>query len=158
MSHAFSAKPTFGTLKEQMFQSDYITRKKSKNTFCANSTVYSKVKQVNSYETLNSFNLGICLNNYRVLEQVNKYNLISAQYSKFNLNNVCTVSKGAPPSKPCNNENPCDPCQNNDAIIIDTLTSSVPFYWGQTIDPLGELFGKSQCGELNYTKYMVVEL
>ena len=37
MAFAFSpipAKPTFGTLKENLYQSDYINRKKAKNNYC----------------------------------------------------------------------------------------------------------------------------
>lgn len=125
MSKAF-AKPTFGTLKENLYQSDYINHKKSKN---------------------------ICRNNsHRCnIVNINTTNLIIGQYSKLNLDNVCTVSNGAPPSKYCSSENPCDPCQNNTSVVIE---STNPFYWENTIDPLGELFGFSQCGELNYTKYL----
>lgn len=129
MSKAF-AKPTFGTLKENLYQSDYINRKKAKNMCCTN-----------------SFNLRHCNK-----VNINTTNLIIGQYSKLNLDNVCTVSNGPPPSKYCSNDNPCDPCQNNTGIVIE---STNPFYWENTIDPLGELFGFSQCGELNYTKYMV---
>lgn len=152
MSHAFAkipAKPTFGTLKEQISQSDFINRKKSKNIYCMNTKVNGKIKKANSYATLNSFNLGLRLQNPNITH-VNKYNLIMAQYSKLNLNGVCTVSKGTPPTTHCN-ETPCDPCQNNEPVIFSTTE---PFYWGQTIDPLGELFGRTQCGELNYINYM----
>jgi hypothetical protein len=75
------------------------------------------------------------------------------QYSKLNLQNVCTVSKGPPPSQHCSSDAPCNPCQNNDPVQIDPSTDT--FYLDYTIDPLGELFGASQCGELNYTRYMV---
>ena len=156
MSHAFAtipAKPTFGTLKEKIVQSDYINRKKSKNVYCTNPKLCGKIKNANSYATLNSFNLGLRLEN-RNIAHVNKYNLIMAQYSKLNLNGVCTVSKGAPPTTHCSSETPCDPCQNNEPVIFSTTE---PFYWGQTIDPLGELFGRTQCGELNYVKYMVID-
>ena len=37
MAHAFApipAKPAFGTLKENLYQSDYINRKKAKYTYC----------------------------------------------------------------------------------------------------------------------------
>jgi hypothetical protein len=158
MSHAFAtipAKPTFGTLNEKISQGDFINRKKSKNMYCMNSKLCGKMKNVNSYDTLNSFNLGLRLKIPNI-GYVNKYNLITAQYSKLNLNGVCTVSKGAPPTTHCSSETPCNPCQNNDAVIIDTSTTSVPFYLGQTIDPLGELFGRTQCGELNYVKYMSI--
>jgi len=44
----------------------------------------------------------------------------------------------------------CNPC-----VIINTEDKCSPFYYDNIIDPLGELFGASQCGEMNYTRYMV---
>ena len=40
----------------------------------------------------------------------------------------------------------------NNLDSLDTIDLN-----NKTIDPLGELFGASQCGELNYTKYMVFD-
>jgi hypothetical protein len=163
MAHAFapiSAKPTFGTLKENLYQSDYINRIKGKNIYCNNVNRCNKFINSNSYDKLYSFNLGryaVGLEKNSVLP-VNKTNLVIGQYTKLNLDNVCTVANGPPPTDYCSYENPCNPCQNNTSVIIDTSTTSLPFYWGKTIDPLGELFGSSQCGELNYTKYMVLNL
>lgn len=157
MAHAFapiSAKPTFGTLKENLYQSDYINRKKGKQNYCTNPKRCNKLINSNSYANLNSFNLGRYLEKCNILS-VNKTELVIGQYTKLNLNNVCTVSNGPPPSKHCSSENPCNPCQNNTSVIIDSSTNANPFYLGHTIDPLGELFGSSQCGELNYTDYMV---
>ena len=158
MAHAFSpipAKPTFGTLKENLYQSDYINRKKSKIIYCRTPSYCQKLSNANSYGKLYSYNLGryaLSLENCNIIP-VNKGNLIMGQYTKLNLQNVCTVSAGPPPSQPCSSLLPCDPCQNNDPVIIDP--SSDTFYLNYTIDPLGELFGASQCGELNYTRYMV---
>ena len=160
MAHAFApipAKPTFGTLKENLYQSDYINRKKGKNTYCNNVNRCNKLINSNSYANLNSFNLGryaLSLKKCNILP-INKTELVIGQYTKLNLYNVCTVSNGPPPSKYCSSENPCNPCQNNTSVIIDS-TSDQSFYLGQTIDPLGELFGSSQCGELNYTDYMIL--
>lgn len=133
MAHAFTpipAKPTFGTLKENLYQSDYINRKKSRLVYCRTPS-------------------------YCNIFPINKGNLIMGQYTKLNLNNICTVSNGTPPTQPCSNNNPCEPCQNNIPVIINPNYATEPFYFGATIDPLGELFGASQCGELNYTHYMV---
>ena len=127
MAHAFktiSAKSTFGALQREFYQSDYINRKKK---------------------------LACCRNN---ILPINKNNLIFGQYSKSNLYNVCTVSKGPPPSIPCGFNN-CNPCQNSNNVIIDP-NSTTPFYFNYTIDPLGELFGKTSCGILNYTNYMIL--
>jgi hypothetical protein len=80
------------------------------------------------------------------------------QYTKLNLKNVCTVSSGTPPTRPCGTgtvDLPCDPCQDNTPVSLE-LDTTIPFYFNKTIDPLGELFGSSQCGELNYTGHMVL--
>ncbi len=123
MSQAFK---TFGTIRENLYQSDYIIRKKKRINYCKKNKLH-------------------CVPN---LETFNKSNLIYGQYSASNLQNVCTVSKGPPPTKPDSK-----PCQAAGVIINQTETT--PFYWNYTIDPLGELFGRSQCGELNYTQYMI---
>jgi hypothetical protein len=161
MAHAFapiSAKPTFGTLKENLYQSDYINRKKGKYIYCTTPKLCNRLAKSDSYARINSFKLGyyaLGLEKCNIMS-VNKSNLIIGQYTKLNLNNVCTVSNGPPPSKYCSSENPCNPCQNNTSVIIDTSSSSNPFYWEHTIDPLGELFGTSQCDELNFTKHVVL--
>lgn len=130
MAHAFKripAKSTFGTLQEELYQSDYINKKKQQ--------------------------CGPILN-------INKSNLIIGQYTKLNLYNVCTVSNGPPPSTPCEFNNDCNPCQDDNVVIINPSNTSNAgysdaFYLNYTIDPLGELFGKTSCGALNYTNYMI---
>ena len=132
MAHAFKtipAKSTFGTLQEELNQSDYISIKKRK----CNSILYTNKS------------------NLIVRPQLNKSNLIIGQYTKLNLYNVCNVSKGPPPANPCEFNN-CNPCQD---IVTINASSTNPFYFDYTIDPLGELFGKTSCGILNYTNYMV---
>ena len=159
MAHAF-AKPTFGTLKENLYQSDYLNRKNAKYAYCRTPSYCNKIKISNSYELVHSYNLGRYSHNletYNIIP-INKGNLIMGQYTKLNLKNVCTVSKGTPSTKPCGTgtkDLPCDPCQNNDAVKIDP-DITIPFYFDKTIDPLGELFGSSQCGELNYTRHMIL--
>ena len=160
MAHSFApitAKPTFGTLKENLYQSDYLNRKKAKYAYCRTPSSCNKIKIANSYALINSYNLGRYSHNLETCNiiPVNKGNLIIGQFAKLNLSNVCTVSSGPPPITPCTNDTPCNPCQDNTSVVVDPKTSTEPFYWNATIDPLGELFGASQCGELNYTKYMV---
>ena len=154
MAHAFktiSAKPTFGTLQPNLYQSDYINRKKGIIVFCKRQCICKNVSIAPSYDIKNSFNLGFRFNRLNSLHN-NKSNLIISQYTKENLNNVCTVSH-ITLSVPCSNSDPCDPCQNNVPVIIDPLNATTTFYNDYIIDPLGQLFGKSQCGELNYTNY-----
>ena len=157
MAHAFktiSAKPTFGTLQPNLYQSDYINRKKGIITFCKRPCICKNIRVAPSYEIINSVNLGFRLNKLNSLHN-NKSNLIISQYTKENLKNVCTVSPLNPYTAPsyCSNSNPCNPCQNNGAVIIDPLNATTTFYNEYNIDPLGQLFGNSQCGELNYTAY-----
>lgn len=64
-----SAKAAFGTLKNDIYQSDYLNKKKKAVIGCNSRRCYP-------YESYFS---------------VNKYNLIIGQYSKSNLNNVVTV-------------------------------------------------------------------
>ena len=61
MAHAFApipAKPAFGTLKENLYQSDYINRKKAKYTYCRGPAYCQKMSKTNSYAKLYSYNLG----------------------------------------------------------------------------------------------------
>jgi len=159
MAHAFktiSAKPTFGTLQPNLYQSDYINRKKGIIVFCKRECICKNIKVAPSYDIKNSFNLGLRFNRLNNIHN-NKSNLIISQYTKENLKNVCTVSPIVPsvPSY-CSNSDPCDPCQNNGPVIIDPLNSTTTFYNEYNIDPLGQLFGNSQCGELNYTAYQTI--
>jgi hypothetical protein len=80
----------------------------------------------------------------------------------MNLNEVCTLINGFP----CIDSN-LSPVSCSDTTIpkccinacIDSKTISVessnPFNWNNTIDPVGGLFGNTQCGIENYTQYMV---
>jgi hypothetical protein len=155
MAHAFApipAKPTFGTLKQNIYQSDYITRKKAKLTYCTTPAYCNKVKNSNSYAELNAYNLGryvYGLDTCNVIA-INKGNLVMGQYTKLDLTGICTVI----PTTPCDIINDCEPCSNHTPVPI-IATNNIPFYFNNTIDPIGQLFGTSQCGELNYTKNMV---
>ena len=162
MAHAFktiSAKPTLGTLKENLYQSDHINRKKGISIFCNSPSRCQRTPFVPSYDIRNSFNIGryaLQVNTCNILP-VNKSNLIIGQYTKENLKDICTISEINPtvnPS-PCGSDSPCNPCQNNNAVKIDPLSAINPFYYTYQIDPLGQLFGQTECGELNYTHYMV---
>ena len=154
MAHAFktiSAKPTFGTLRENLYQSDYINRKKGVITLCNSPSRCQRIRVAPSYNIRNSFNSGrykLSLDNCNILP-VNKSNLIIGQYSKMNLTDICTVQNIYPNITP----KPDNTCQNTSNISIDP-NSATPFYQTYQIDPLGQLFGKTQCGELNYTHYM----
>lgn len=160
MAHAFQtipAKPAFATLKQKLYQSDYINRKKGLLIYCNSPSICNRLRIAPSYNIRNSFNTGRSAFNLARCNilPINKSNLIIGQYTKANLTDVCTVSNIFSYSKPapCSSDDPCNPCQNNDPVVIDPAAIK-PFYYTYQIDPLGELFGKTQCGELNYTHYM----
>ena len=67
---------------------------------------------------------------------VNKYNLIIGQYTEMDLKDVVTIDN-----------------ITSTPVVINP-TDLLPFYYTNTIDPDGELFGKSECGVLNYVKYI----
>jgi len=147
-----SGNSTFGKLNENLYQSDYISRKKSQLTYCNSSSYCNQITSATSYSQINSYNLGVYVNSLVScnIVPVNKGNSVVAQFSKLNLNNVCTVNKGSPPLQPFTYAS-CNPAP----VIINPTSNSPPFYITNTIDPLGELFGLTQCGELNYTNYMI---
>ncbi len=110
-----SAKAAFGTLKKNMYQSDYLNKKKNVVTNCNNRLC----KTQSSYFS------------------ENKYNLIIGQYTEMNLKDVVTVDN-----------------ITSTPVVINPYDTK-PFYYTNTIDPYGQLFGKSQCGILNFNHYIV---
>ena len=136
MTHAFApipAKPTFGTLRENLYQSDYLNRKKAKYAYCRTPSYCNKIKIANSYDLINSYRLGRYSRNLETCNiiPINKGNLIMGQYTKLNLKNVCTVSNGTPPTRPCGTgtvDLPCDPCQDNTPVVLE-LDTTIPFYY-----------------------------
>jgi len=135
---------TFGKLKEPIYQNEYIYLKKGKNLFC-NTNCCNKLSTVVSYNSKNLFNN--IQKYYSNINSIDQQNLVSGQYSVIDLSGVCTVIQGSPcvPVYDCSS---CDvPCP------INVTTATKPFYFTNTIDPKGLLFGNTQCGELNWTLY-----
>jgi hypothetical protein len=62
----------------------------------------------------------------------NKTNLIIGLYAPLQLTNIPVLSTPV------------------------TISNTEPFYYSNTIDPSGNLFGKHPCGILNYTQYMSI--
>lgn len=148
---------TFGTLQGNLSQSDYI-HIKNKRGQCLNTNPSGFVSGKIPTGFLNNPYLYPCkkiqTKGITAVSLINKYNLIMGQYTKMDLKDVCVISTGTPPTQPCDPNNPCDPCQTSDEVVINPEETN-PFYWNATIDPLGELFGKTECGELNYKNYIV---
>lgn len=168
MAHAFKpipATPTFGTFRKNLYQSDYINRKKAKLIYCNSKETCGKLLVAADYKERALFktgrdaiNLLRCSNG---IIPINKANLIMGQLTKLDLQKVCTVFNtinytGSECLKYINDTEFITSCPNDKPVIIDpNNSSSTPFYQNNIIDPCGYLFGNSQCGELNYTSYMV---
>ena len=154
MAHAFKvipAKPTFGTLKQVVYQSDYLNNKKAKRTYCTSQANCARIKNANSYDQVNLFKEGFRLNNMRNCNILpfNKSDLIVNLYSKMNLKYACPFINGFPCTELT------DPtCCSSDKTLEPTVPATT-FNWSHTIDPIGNLFGNTQCGTENYTHYMV---
>ena len=169
MSHAFSspsAKSTFGTLKQVAYQTDYLQKLKAKKANCKSSTKCTKFNNsVQSYNDLYLKNELFRLNslNNCTLLPFNKTNLIVNLYSKMDLKNACTLIDGFP-CVPFELNPSCDEvgaipqcCKNacpNDKTI-DVSSTAVQFNLTNTIDPVGNLFGNTTCGILNFTHFMM---
>ena len=86
--------------------------------------------------------------NVRMRTSVPQHTCVDGLYSKMNLKDVCTVING----NPCSTIDSCNACLTAAQIDASSLDA---FYVTHTIDPLGQLFGKSACGTNNFTRYMV---
>ena len=119
------AKPTFRNLRESLYASDYLQLKKNKLNTCFTKQKYINCKLSND------------------LYSINKSNLNANLITKQNLRLVCSLS---------NNQKSIDNigCQKTNI----TISNIVPFYQQYRIDPIGELFGNTQCGVNNFTNYM----
>ena len=155
MTHAFKtipAKPTFGTLTQVVFQGDYLRNKKAKLAYCNNRNITNcnKLVRACSYNQYNLYNKGRYLDalSRGCILPFNKTDLIIGQYSKMNLKGACTVINGAP----CSLIDSCPGCLSGANI---DATSEIPSCQKYTIDPVGTLFGKSQCGINNFTRFMI---
>jgi hypothetical protein len=174
MARAFApipAKPTFGTLRKDLYQSDYLARKTGALIYCNSRATCGKLRVAKDFREKLLFSKGKdFINGLRCSKfniPVGKSNLIMGQYTKLNLDTVCPVinidngSSLPIPTQCYDNDFLINPITNEipncgNVRISNTNTSSTPFYQLYYIDPCGKLFGNSQCGELNYTSYMVI--
>jgi hypothetical protein len=127
MAHAFKvipARPVFQQIQSLNYASDYLLEKK-------------RLLRLRRDPVFVKYDFETYLDKYKLRNEFNRSNLLYNLYSKENLNLVTTVAS-----------NPKDIKINN---IDPTLK---PFYQYYVIDPKGQLFGKSQCGELNFVRYM----
>jgi hypothetical protein len=179
MAHAFAtipAKPTFGTLRKDLYQSDYLARKTGALIYCnSKKAKCGKLRVAKDFREKLLFSKGKDFINGLRCSKINipvgNSNLIVGQYSKLNLKPICSVIQNQVNiANLCYDNNAdglnpysfCDLSGNTVAInssgnyVVDPSGNLMPFYQLFYIDPCGELFGNSQCGELNYTSYMVI--
>ena len=136
MAHAFKtipAKPTFGSANPLIYGRDYLDIKKAR--------VIQREFLMKKYKNYDDYYLS---SRYHYRNLFNKYNLVYNLYSKENLQNVATVGSMVNSSDP--------------ETVKQINPSLVPFYQFYNIDYQGQLFGNSQCGELNYVNYMQLDL
>jgi len=168
MAHAFKiipAKPAFGTLKEVIFQSEYLKNKKSKRSFCTSESQCGRVTKADSYNHMNLYRQGFRLNKLKSCNALpfDKTNLIANLYSKMDMKYACSFTNGLPCVNPeltyandsCGLVPPCcsTACLGSKTLTVGTNATN-PFNFTNTIDPVGDLFGKTQCGTENFTHYM----
>lgn len=154
MAHAFKkipAKPAFGVLNHDLYQSDYITNKKSKLAFCDVKYICKNIPRISNYNLYNQYRKGRYLKGLETgaFLPFDTSDLIFGLYSKMDLKNVCTVIDGYP----CSNIDSCGGCSLPTTINASPSVTE-PFYSINTIDPIGELFGNTSCGTNNFINYM----
>jgi hypothetical protein len=121
-----NGKQCFGNLKTLDNTSDYLQKKKRR---LVNFNYDAKYKDTYDFYYLNRHNVP--------MKQLNTTNLIYNLYSKENLQNVNVLTN-----------------KNSGQVNPYINPSLGPFYKYYKIDPLGQLFGNSQCGINNYVHYM----
>lgn len=70
-------------------------------------------------------------------QSYNKYNVVAGQYYELDLKDVTTVNN-----------------ITSTPVVINPNETLTPFYYTNTIDPYGQLFGNTECGIFNYTNYI----
>jgi hypothetical protein len=143
MAHSFktnSGRNTFGTFKEPSDAGDYILNKKAKATYCKPNVCTSN-KYVGSESNLLTLKKANYLAFYSCRNNINRANLNINLITKLNLNNVPVIEN-------MSFESP--------TTFSSTSTENPYLYY--TIDPSGNLFGNTTCGQNNYVNYQEYNL
>lgn len=142
-----TGKACFGTIRKNNYASDYTNKLTGEIIYCNAPKHCNQIARVNSYEEKNLYNKVSQVN----CPSISRTNLVAGLYTKEDLADVTTV---------CDVTNSCCsslPYTNNCTIPATTIVpTNVPFYEFYKIDPNGKLFGNSECGIYNYTRYMVL--
>ena len=140
MAHSFKTnmgKNTFGVFKEAQTSSDHILNKKSKAMFCSANNCVPSIT-VGSEGNLNLLARSNRISYYNCKNTFNKRNLNVNLITKLDLVDV-----------PVLQDNDSQDCPTP----LATHLPDVPYSY--TIDPSGNLFGKTTCGINKYVNYMV---
>jgi hypothetical protein len=138
MAHSFktnSGRSTFGTFREPSDAGSYILNKKAKTIYCK-PNICTNNKNVGSESNLLTLNRANRLTFY-YCRDVNKSNLNINLITKLNLTDVPVIENMA-------FESP---------TTIDVSNNTTNPYLYYTIDPCGNLFGNTICGQSNYLNY-----
>lgn len=144
----------FGTKTPNLYQSDYITKKKaklvrSKMPLNMRNSKYGIIGA--NYYDYNLFKKAVYLYDCRcITSNTNNSELVSGLYNKMDLTDVCSLITGPP----CIETDPCTAC---DEVVQINQEITDPFYTTNTVDPLGLLFGENGCGVNNYAKFAVIK-
>jgi hypothetical protein len=140
---------TFGTVKQNLYSSDYIANKKAKTMYCNATTiskptfssiVISNDKQINSQENLKLFQ------NATLLKQQSSSDCVQYPFNTANLNiNLYTTTD-------LNGVNTFKLTTSSTTTIVPT---NYPLYEFYTLDPNGSLFGNTACFKRNFLNYWV---
>lgn len=156
MSRSFNSQlqinNTFGTVKPNLYASDYIANKKQRLMYCnatatsipTNSSIsVSNDKQINSQENLTLFNNASQLKqqdaSYCALYPFNTANLNINLYTTTDLSGVSVLIFTRDPTD----------------TKIDNTGQYYPLYEFYTLDPCGSLFGNTECYKRNFLNYWV---
>ena len=158
LSAPISALPTFASWKKPVSANEYTARKKGATYFCAERASANCPRRLRgggsgggSYAERNWFATGAAnvgrKNVRKALEtwQANKTSVRIGARTAMDLGSACSLIL----------QPPCDPeaCASC-SVPVTLCVNDKPFFCNYYIDPVGDLFGRSQCGELNYTHYM----
>jgi hypothetical protein len=138
----YSAKPTFGTVNESMDAGEYISKKKSKNTFCSPNLCQPN-KNVNSYDKYYLLKSANMLAFYPFVN-FDRTQLYSNLYTKLDLSDL---SGNTPVISDLSGNN----------FPVNIKTDVIPFIT-YNIDPSGNLFGNTPCGVNNFLDYVVYDV
>jgi len=133
----YPGRPTFEVYNEPLDAGEYIKNKSAITTFCG-ANVCKPSRAVNTQSNLLLLNRANYLNYYSSGD-IDRSNLYINLLTKLDLNHVPVIK---------NNTNP-------PFVSPTTISNNVITYTAYLIDPCGNLFGNTTCGENNYETYLV---